>query len=321
MRGKKLAGSAVKEALDNLPSGICFFNEKGLPILCNRTMHRLVFALTGRDLQLLSELTAALDRPPQSGVARDGDLYLLPDGTAWHVTGRQIDAEERFTEYVAADVTELYKRKQDLRRSTDAHEKMVQDLMRLMEHVTAITREEENLAMKMQVHGKVGVCLQQLRRYHENGCPEDGKKEIIGHLRQAVSALQGEIGGSDEIDGLTELLRVASTLGVTVSIDGAVPAARGERSLLAMAIRECITNTLRHARGSTVAVSIRGENGEDCIEITNNGAVPAGTIVEGGGLTSLRKQVEKAGGRMEIESAPRFLLRVWLSAESGEAAT
>lgn len=319
MNVKKLPGSAVKEALDDLPSGICFFNEKGLPVLCNRAMHRLVFALTGRDLQLLSELTGALDRPPESSqVTRDGDLYLLPDGTVWRFTGRAVTGEETYTEYIAANVTELYARRQDLKRSTEEHEKMVRNMKRIVDHVTAITREEEILAMKMQVHGKVGVCLQQLRRYHEDGCPAAGREEIVRHLREAVSALQGEIGSGDEIDALTELLRVAATLGVAVSIDGAVPAGRGERDLIVMAVRECITNTLRHARGSAVSVSIRGKDGGDLVTITNNGAAPAGAIVEGGGLTSLRRKIEKAGGSMAVQSMPRFALTVWLPGESEE---
>lgn len=42
--------SAVKEAFDNLPSGICFFDKNGMVTLCNYQMHRLVFALSGRDL-------------------------------------------------------------------------------------------------------------------------------------------------------------------------------------------------------------------------------------------------------------------------------
>ena len=30
--------NAVKEALDNLPTGICFFDRRGLPVLCNLQM-------------------------------------------------------------------------------------------------------------------------------------------------------------------------------------------------------------------------------------------------------------------------------------------
>ena len=45
----------TKQAFDNLPSGICFFNQNGAVTLCNRQMYRLVFELTGRDLQSVDE--------------------------------------------------------------------------------------------------------------------------------------------------------------------------------------------------------------------------------------------------------------------------
>lgn len=31
----------VKDAFDNLPSGICFFDSNGIAVLCNRQMDRL----------------------------------------------------------------------------------------------------------------------------------------------------------------------------------------------------------------------------------------------------------------------------------------
>ena len=76
--------SSIKEAVDNLPSGVCFFDKNGFVVLCNRTMYRLAFAITGRDLQTFSELENALRNLPEGALAhRDGDTFLLPDGTAW----------------------------------------------------------------------------------------------------------------------------------------------------------------------------------------------------------------------------------------------
>ena len=46
--------------------------------------------------------------------------------------------------------------------------------------------------------------------------------------------------------------------------------------------------------------------------LTNNGAAPKEKITEGGGLSMLRHHVEEAGGRMEIQSLPRFSLMLSL---------
>jgi Lhr-like helicase len=51
---------------------------------------------------------------------------------------------------------------------------------------------------------------------------------------------------------------------------------------------------------------------EDVVAITNNGAPPKAKIKEGGGLSSLRRRIEKAGGTVTVHSLPVFVLEVTL---------
>lgn len=46
------------------------------------------------------------------------------------------------------------------------------------------------------------------------------------------------------------------------------------------------------------------------LHITNDGRQPEGDITPRGGLVYLEKQITRAGGRMEIQSQPEFLLTV-----------
>jgi len=111
------------------------------------------------------------------------------------------------------------------------------------------------------------------------------------------------------------------------------------KELLAQAITECAANTVKHAEGDTITVSITapaptgsarhdstrhdsarhdstkpdsapasGHPSETAICITNNGKPPQGEIVVSGGLLSLRRRVVEAGGTMHLESAPAFVL-------------
>ena len=75
------------------------------------------------------------------------------------------------------------------------------------------------------------------------------------------------------------------------------------------AIRECVTNCVRHAGGNKVEAQILYQNGI-ILSVTNNGSVPTGLIREGGGLSSLRQQVEKARGVMTVLAVPVFELRI-----------
>ena len=53
----------------------------------------------------------------------------------------------------------------------------------------------------------------------------------------------------------------------------------------------------------------------DILTITNNGKRPDGPIVEGGGLSTLRRRVERAGGTMVVQSLPIFKLTVTVPRE------
>ncbi len=55
------------------------------------------------------------------------------------------------------------------------------------------------------------------------------------------------------------------------------------------------------------------------VVFTNDGDVPeASTVVEGGGLGSLRRKIERAGGEMYVSGKPSFTLTLKLLKESGE---
>ena len=55
-----LSRDSIKQALDMLPSGICYFTPSGNVKLCNRQMHSLFHTIAQSDLQTLAELQDAL---------------------------------------------------------------------------------------------------------------------------------------------------------------------------------------------------------------------------------------------------------------------
>lgn len=84
LRNKYALRIAVKEALDTLPAAVCYFNSSGTVKLCNSVMRDLFRKITQSDLQSFDELQKALDGCNQStGIVRDGNIFLFPDGRAW----------------------------------------------------------------------------------------------------------------------------------------------------------------------------------------------------------------------------------------------
>lgn len=322
-RGKRVPGRVAKEALDNLPVGVAFFTDKGLPELCNRQMDQVVFQLTGQDLGTLGELRKKL----QVNLKRKEDIsfgtdpkrplsYHLPNGSWWALTAHELtdSVGERYTEVTAFDVTELHYVKEELREASQAQSQTIEALERIQDNIVAITREEEILAMKMELHNEFGYDLQTIRRFYCRGCPAEEVNSFVDQQKETLSKLLGELGNDDEIDSLEELKRLAAALDMRIEFKGPRPEDRRSAELVGAAIRECLTNTIRHAGGDTVFVELTKGTQGLLLRITNNGRPPdpADPLREGGGLSSLREKVESAGGTMRIGSHPVFELSLEL---------
>ncbi|MGM9605056.1 MAG: PAS domain-containing protein [Faecousia sp.] len=318
----KIGRAAVKEGFDNLPSGICFADRNGTVILCNRQMHRLCYALLGMDLQHIPELRRGLDAP-QPGVAvidREALLYRFPDNTLWQFAESSVTDRDggSYTQVQAVDVTELYQKSAELEQENRALEEANARARRLYADIDRIVREKENLALKMRVHDDIGLCLlasrnllmqdSTLEEYRRGGKRWEQVLQIIG------IADHGGYGSrtASAAGALAELIAAAGEIGVRIHIQGELPTAEGNAHLLIVAMRECATNTARHARGSEMTVHLTQTRDADIAVITNNGQPPESEITEGGGLSGLRRRVEAAGGTMTAQWKPAFRLTVSL---------
>ena len=298
-----------KEDFDNLPSGVCFFDNHGIVTLCNRQMHRLVFELTGRDLQSLYELRALMEGSPMRG-ARKQNLFLLEDGSVWRFVEEAVTAEDGapYTQVVASDVTVLYETQKELERGNAELEERGRRLRRLSANVAAVTREEEILSMKMRVHDDIGRSVIATRRLLQQGLP--AQELDLSTWKNALHLLKRDSESPKDKDALTQLVQAAAGIGITIHLDGTLPRQAAAAYLLITAMRECATNAARHAGATELYVRVTQIQGIARARITNNGTPPQGPVSEGGGLSALRARVEKAGGDMEVRHTPNFELTV-----------
>lgn len=82
-----------------------------------------------------------------------------------------------------------------------------------------------------------------------------------------------------------------------------------EEGALAWALREAVTNVVRHSGASRCEVTLEERGDELCLTVTDNGHGPARP--HGNGLTGLAERLALAGGRLETGRGPRggFRLR------------
>lgn len=315
-----MSRESIKEGSDNLPDGICFFDEYGTVRLINKKMMSIGMMLFGKEIQTLDELHSAL-ACPQSGVeCLDWEvaLYHFPDGAVHRFKESAIaDWDGKIiTEVIAADVTELYAKQEELNceniRLADANRRMV----RILDNMSDVVREEETLSMKIRVHDDIGHSILAAKKalIQEQDIAVIRENAVLWET--AVDLLYRVNNMPEEQDEWQTVRIRAEKLGVEIVFDGTLPEDEFVRHLLLLAIRECVTNCVRHAGGNRVFVNVADDGRQTVCQVTNNGRVPQGAVIEGSGLSSLRRRIERGGGIMELTERPRFVLTVILPARS-----
>jgi len=122
---------------------------------------------------------------------------------------------------------------------------------------------------------------------------------------------------TDEDMLLSDFLDSARSAGVKVELSGELPSDKKQTALCLMAAVECLVNGVRHADAKTLYITARETENEISVTYENDGVLPKGDIVEGGGLSSLRQRATRLGGSMVVKSTPRFSLIITLPKEGG----
>ena len=168
------------------------------------------------------------------------------------------------------------------------------------------------MAAKIRIHDDMGKLLLATKRGLAEPMGETEQKQMICFWQAEIAALKSTRPRTKK-DNLQVIKDAAKLVGVTVEFRGEKPKVDtvNEKILIA-AMHECLTNTVSHANGKTMTVTVSDKNGKYTIEITNDGEKPKGEIIEGGGLSGLRLLVERENGTMIIHSAPQFELIIEL---------
>ncbi len=315
---KTINNTSIKEAFDNLPTGVCFFNEAGLPVLCNHAMQRFVFAVSGKDVQYITDLEHCLDKDfaPTTNAKKDGRVFILPDGRAWHLAKRTIANESGnlYTQYIATDVTELHRNRVELQEETEQLRRVQSDLKVLAANIMTVTREEEILNTKMRVHDEMGKCLVAAQKYLQADSDESIPDSVAAAWQRAVSMIKYS-NETDEEDMLLQIRKTCESIHLHFVKTGELPGEERVAYILTCAVRECVTNAARYADASELYADFTENECEAAVTVYNNGKSPDSEIVEGGGLSTLRRRVERAGGTMIVQSLPKFQLTVTVPKE------
>lgn len=291
---------SVKQAVDKMPFGVCYYNNQGRVFLINQTMSKLCKEITGETVQ---NGVRTFEK-----ILNMGQVILLPDDRAisFHSEKCVIDSEN--VELVTAfDITEEYKKTNILLQREEELRNLNESLITYNKEMVSVIALKEVLNAKVRIHDDLGSSLLATKKYLLQGGNDEERMHLIEALRNNVRFLRQE---SEEVvyDEYEMIMKTADDIGMNIVISGELPTGEGVSHIAATAMHECLTNTIRHAGGDTLYVDVSEYEDSYRLTFTNNGEVPKLPITPKGGLDSLRNLVEQAGGSMNIAIDDQYKL-------------
>lgn len=327
----QINANSIKEGLDNLPSGICFYDKYGKLILCNRKMHELGHKFLAGNAKNMQDLE---------------NTYIFPGGEVWTFSKEELSITdtEKYIQILATNVTEIYKSMIQLDADNKRLKADAKELNILLDNIEEAAREKELLRLKILIHNEMGACLTATKRILEGEIPQNNIEAIFNKWKETISISNNEAGSKSKLMMLRE---EALSYGIEIIFRGKYSEII-EDEIICSCIRVCMNNAVKYAKADRLIIDVsKNVMSEDkdiadaakyviqdkaadmikCVmqnkaadatkdttyynvRIRNNGKQPDKEITEGGGLSNIRQKIEEAGGYMKIQSTPEFELYI-----------
>lgn len=316
---KKTSAKMIKKAIDSYPGGLCFSALDGRVILVNEKMNWLVLELTGHTIlnakgtwEELKNFTnnGKAEKLTQSWLPKDTDngngstrqqlFFRFSDSSVWRFELRFLDSNT--VQIEATEITALYRLSEELYENTIRLQEMQKRQKSLLDSIVEVNLNKEILAAKMHIHDELGHCLLATTK----AVVEDSLDDNADALRESWNSTIHDFSNISTVWTVpdsslqSELMQVAELIGCKVVFLGEQPKSRKVLQLLYAAVREALTNAVRHANATELTVKIEQNEQSYRIEMSDNSNVTVSKITEGNGLSALRQRLEQEGASLKV---------------------
>ncbi len=315
LRERYYTTKLIKEAVDTYPDGICFAYRDGRSILTNPKINEVCYTLTGQTITNANLMwenikkcggsdtpSGELESDPESPVIR-----ILPDGTVWQFQRTVIHVgETEVIQYTASNITEIYRYQEQLRENIERVSGLHERRRTLLQNIVQNNLNEELLSAKIRIHDSFGQILILTQTTIAGDCAAEDAHSLFAAWNNVITDMENasisSVKKGDSPD--KELIRIANMIGCEVEIRGEPPQERAALLLMYAAVREALTNAVRHAGADRLYVDVRCMGGRYFVTITSNGKHTSAEVREGSGLSGLRQRIEIKGGTMVMRTTP-----------------
>ncbi len=192
---------------------------------------------------------------------------------------------------------------------TAERERIARDLHDLLGHTLSVITLKSELAAKL-------LARDPARAEAEIREVERISREALKEVRSAVAGYRSE-GMAAEMARASLALEAAGVKLEYFAVPVELPPV--EETILSLALREAVTNVIRHARARTCRIALEQTEEETRLEVRDDGR-GAGSAA-GVGLSAMRERVEGLGGRLERRVEGGTVLVVALPRDRAEERT
>ncbi len=186
-RKTHISAISIKESLDLLSAGLCYYWPEGQPKLVNANMDKICRTLTGEPLADGVAFWEQLKSGELPGCMEAGEkpIYELPDeDSTFSFQHYEIQLNgHTLCELLASDVSEEYRVIRELENKKEHVGHVRKRLKELSKTITRTTAEREVLAAKEKLHDDFGRMLLLSKRTLLE--PETQNEEELKNLRQS----------------------------------------------------------------------------------------------------------------------------------------
>jgi two-component system sensor histidine kinase DesK len=170
-------------------------------------------------------------------------------------------------------------------------ERIARDLHDVLGHTLSVIALKAELAAKLS-------AIDPERAAQEIRDVERVSRTALADVRAAVEGYRGR-GLRGELKSAADMLGAAG-VALAADVEPLTLPAKHE-TVLALAVREAVTNVVRHARATACRISVRRHGGRIVLRVEDNGI--GGMPREGNGLVGMRERVAAIGGTLTLEGA------------------
>jgi two-component system, NarL family, sensor histidine kinase DesK len=226
-------------------------------------------------------------------------------GNLFHARERRADCKLRMAQQEIETLAAVAER-----------ERIARDLHDVLGHTLSVMAMKAELAGRL-LRGSGAQGESVARAVEEIRDVETMGRTALTEVREPIGGYRGRGFGAEMEHSRLTLLAAGVSLEVDkAGWDGAGIGA-AEETAMALALREAVTNIVRHAQATECRLRLVTVEGRRRLIVEDNGRTGAGAAREGNGLRGMRERVEALGGRVELDREKGTRLMVELPLRAG----